>query len=210
MKNIILVIENGNSLAVKAAQQFEADGDVVFRCERYPDENQREQLVEQLTQLEGRLDLLLFGAGSPEADGVIGSGHDTAQLLDCVSDAIYGMQEAVEAMLPLLRKSTMKRIGMITYRCSSIGYCENRKDFGRHMSLAGLNMEGKLFFNRLRPEGFTFRWYCAQEEETSGEEGICAAEYMKLGLCCDEKEPYIHSDENRLVMRDRHFREIPW
>lgn len=58
----------------------------------------------------------------------------------------------------------------------------------------------------LRPEGFTFRWYCA--EEHSG--GMTAGEYLLSGLCYDAREPYLHSDENRFVMRDACLREIAW
>ena len=67
-------------------------------------------------------------------------------------------------------------------------------------------MMEKILFNKLRPEGFTFRCFCADPQE----KGICAGEYIARGLCYDEKEPYIHSDENRLVMRDCRLREIPW
>ena len=67
-------------------------------------------------------------------------------------------------------------------------------------------MMGKLYFNLLRPVGFTFRWYCA--EERNG--GMSAGEYLLSNLCYDAKEPYIHSDENRLVMRDSYLREVAW
>lgn len=67
-------------------------------------------------------------------------------------------------------------------------------------------MMEKLYFNQLRPEGFTFRCFGSSEEEG----GITAGEYIMNALCYDPKEPYIHSDENRLVMRDHHYREIPW
>ena len=94
---------------------------------------------------------------------------------------------------------------MITESGSSISWTKETDDFAYHMSLAAIHMMEKLYFNRLRPEGFTFRCYA---EEGSG--GICGAEYIERGLCYDEKEPYIHSDENRLVMRDRYLHEIPW
>ena len=29
-------------------------------------------------------------------------------------------------------------------------------------------------------------------------------------LCYDEKQPYIHSDENRFTLRDAYLREISW
>ena len=89
---------------------------------------------------------------------------------------------------------------------SSNSWSTGRADLAYHASLAGLNMMGKILFNRLRPEGFTFRWYC--DDGAPG--GMCAAEYIVSGLCYDEKEPYIHSDENRLVLRDAYLREISW
>lgn len=203
---VILVIENGNAHAQAAGAELKAQGHAVYACANYPDEAKLAELSEAIGSDGGALDLLLFGApATGEPDGVIGSGHDDAKLLDLLTGAIYGMEHTVESLLPLLRRSETKRIGMITEAASSIGYCEDRADFGHHMALAGLNMAGRILFNRLRPEGFTFRWYCAD-----GEGGVRAARYMQLGLCYDPKEPYTHSEENRLVMRDRKLREIPW
>ena len=163
--------------------------------------------LEEIERQEGRIDLLLLSADSQlPPDNTIEEGHDCGQLLDLVSEQINRMQTAIDAALPLLRRSELKCLGMITTRASSISYCREDRGYGRHMAWAGMNMAGKLYFNLLRPEGFRFRWYCA--EETSG--GIPAGEYLLSKLCYDEKEPYLHSDENRFVMRDAWLREIPW
>lgn len=178
-------------------------------CRVYPlpeDASKRAALRREIEQKEGRVDLLLLGVDERvPGDGPLGA-HDYEALLEAVSRQINQAQAAIEDALPLLRRGTLKRIGMITRRESSVSYCRDDCDYARHMAWAGLNMAGKIYFNRLRPEGFTFRWYCG--EENAG--GMCAGEYLLSGLCYDPKEPYCHSDENRFVMRDSYLREIPW
>lgn len=163
-------------------------------------------LLAEIERNEGRIDLLLFGIDEriPE-DSFIGN-HDCEELLEVLGEQINHTEYIIGAALPLLRKGNLKRIGMITKKDSSVSYCKDDRNYGRHMVWAGLNMVGKLYFNMLRPEGFTFRWYCA--EDNAG--GMSAGEYLLKGLCYDPNEPYIHSDENRFVMRDSYLREIPW
>ncbi len=164
-------------------------------------------MLSEIEKAEGKIDLLLLGVDEriPQ-DGAIGEEHDWEAILTRLSEQMNRTQNAIDAALPLLRKGDLKRIGMITRKESSVSGCRDESNFGQHMTWAGLNMMGKLYFNQLRPEGFTFRWYCA--EENAG--GMSAGEYLLRGLCYDANEPYIHSDENRLVMRDSHLREIPW
>lgn len=38
----------------------------------------------------------------------------------------------------------------------------------------------------------------------------CAGEYFSMNLCYDSQEPYIHSEEKRVVMRDGWFEDIAW
>ena len=77
----------------------------------------------------------------------------------------------------------MKRIAAITEIESSNSWSTGKTDLAYHASLAGLNMMGKFLFNHLRPEGFTFRWYC--DDGAPG--GMCAADYITSGLCYDER-----------------------
>jgi len=204
MNKIVLCIDNGDSGFEEIKQYL-----VSRECRVYTLSERQDirTLIERIDQDEGRLDLLILGAGGqiPE-DGAIGEKHDCGMLLELLSGQINRAQEAVDAALPLLRRGEYKRIGMITRKASSISYCKDDSNYGQHMVWAGLNMMGKLYFNLLRPEGFTFRWYCAKERNG----GMSVGEYLLSNLCYDAKEPYIHSDENRLVMRDSYLREVAW
>ena len=52
----------------------------------------------------------------------------------------------------------------------------------------------------------------SSREDAFGENGagIGPGDYIGLDFCCNPGEPVVHSDENRLVMRDRFFRQIAW
>ena len=113
--------------------------------------------------------------------------------------------QVVEAMLPFLR-SGKKRLGLITSATASIREPGETRDFAFAMTQAGLHMLWKLYFNKLRPEGFTFRVFCPCVDGT----GLCAGQYMQMDFCYDAREEYIHSEENRIVMRDGQMREISW
>lgn len=145
-------------------------------------------------------------------DGAVGSGHDYEAMLNVVADRVYAANAIVEGCLPALRLGTGKRIAFLTESCGSIRECEDREGFVKHMILAGVHMQAKLLFNRLRKEGFTMRCFAA--DQICGDDidagMLDAGTYFTMGLCYDAKEPYIHSDENRFVMRDYAFREIPW
>lgn len=205
MKNIILCLDNGNRCMSDVKNYLRAHDCEVYTLPQKDVDHRA--FLEEIRQKEGYIDLLLLGtADNLEEDGAIDTVHDYDRLLESVGGQINRMQNAIEEALPLLRKGNLKRIGMITRKESSIRCCNNTCNYSRHMALAGLNMTGKIYFNLLRPEGFTFRWYCS--EENAG--GMSAGEYLLSGLCYDANEPYCHSDENRFVMRDSYLREIPW
>lgn len=205
MSKIVVCIDNGNPYLEETKKYLAS-----HECKVYMSTGKEEDIQAVLSEIEekeGKVDLLFFGVDEQiPQDGAIGEEHDWEAILARLSGQINRTQNAIDAALPLLRKGGLKRIGMITRKESSVSYCRADNNFGRHMAWAGLNMMGKLYFNELRPEGFTFRWYCA--EKNAG--GMSAGEYLLSGLCYDANEPYIHSDENRLVMRDSHLREIPW
>lgn len=204
MKKIVLCMDNKNRSLEETRKFLELHDCKIYHLSEGQNSN---ALLDEIKQKEGKIDILLLGAcGQMPEDGFIGKGHDCEALLEMISGQVNGMQETIEAALPLLREGEMKRIGMITKKASGIRNCTDDCNFGQHMVWAGMNMVGKLYFNLLRPEGFTFRWYC--DEENSG--GMSAGEYLLTGLCYDPKEAYIHSDENRLVMRDAYLREIAW
>ena len=205
MSKIVLSVENGNPYFEETKKYLSG-----HNCKVYSFSGEIQDIttfLKEIEQKEGQIDILLLGINEQlPGDGAVGEKHDCEKMLEIVSGQINRTQGAIDAALPLLRKGELKRIVMITKKASSIGYCNADRNYAQHMAWAGMNMVGKLSFNRLRPEGFCFRWYCAGEN--SG--GMSAGEYILSGLCYDEKEPYIHSDENRLVMRDAFLREVAW
>ena len=205
MNKIVLCIDNGNHHLEETKKYLSLHDCKVYTLNK--DGQNRAALLETIEQEEGKIDLLLLEIDEQiPQDGAVGEKHDCERLLEVLSQQINSAQEAIETALPLLRRGDLKRIGMLTTKDSSIGRCKEDSNYGQHMAWAGLNMLGKLYFNQLRPEGFTFRWYCP--EENGG--GMSAGEYLLSGFCYDAGEPYQHSDENRFVMRDAHLREIVW
>lgn len=162
--------------------------------------------MNQIASEQGSIDLLVLSAGRHCAqDGKITDGHDYEDLLKVLDENVNGAVQVVEAALPLMRAGKGKRIALLTEKESSINLNQDTGDYGYHMSLATLNMMMKLLFNKLRPEGFTFRCYAFGEGK-----GMSAKDYLLLNMCYDKDDSYIHSEENRIVMRDEMLCEIPW
>ena len=220
MDRIVLLIDTAKASAYEAAEWFIKKGDTVYigakRRMDYPDgctslefdpfcEESLEAAVKAIEEKHGKLDILILGTIKDKSDGVIGTGHDDETMLDTIMLNSYANIKIIEAFEPLLRKG-MKRIAGITDIESSNTYCTTDDDIGYHASAAAFNMMGRVMYNHLRPDGFTFRWYC--DDGIDG--GMCAAEYIASALCYDPKEPYTHSDENRMVLRDAYMREMSW
>ncbi len=173
------------------------------------DKLQLKKFITQIEQESFKIDILVLCAKrKAEDDGAIGTGHIYQELLNVLDYNINGTWAMVEAALPLLRKSELKRIAFLTSTCASINWTDSTGDFAYHMSLSALHMMEKLYFNQLRPEGFSFRCFCTDNMEC----GWLPGEYIEQDLYYDERESAknIHCDENRLVMQDHHYREIPW
>lgn len=206
MNQICLCIKNENPHAESAVAELGAKGWTVLELSDY-DAASRKNMLERIEKDFGHLDLLILGSHAGFSDcRRITDKPDTQQMIAYLDQQINGMKNTINDSLPLLRNGDGKRIALITSALSSISMCQDDCDFTWRMSLAGMNMLGKLFFNVLRPEGFTFRWYCASDEAG----GFSAGQYILSNFCYDSREPYQHSDENRFVMRDAFLREVAW
>lgn len=221
MTRVILLMDTGRPDVREAAAWFAAHGDAVYiAAESLPKETcpDAEYLtvdplidesllaaVKTVEQKHGRLDILVVGAMRHPEGGEIGTGRDYEAFTDILTRNMVGCRKTIEAFEPLL-KLGMKRIACITEQESSNSWSVGCADLAYYASLAAVNMLGRMMFNKLRPEGFTFRWYC--DDGKPG--GMCAADYITSALCYDSKEPYTHSDENRMVLRDAYLREISW
>lgn len=162
-----------------------------------------------MQDIDGALDLLVIRINTDYncTDSVIGTERDYDHLAEFVSKKLCESYDVIQHCLPALKAGEGKRICFLTELHSSISTCTDRDKFAEHMILAGLNTQAKMFFNILRPDGFTLRCY-AQDNTTAG--GICAGAYFTMDLCYDENVAYHRSEENRLVMRNHLFQEIPW
>ena len=210
----ILMIDTGRAVMRQAAQAFAAAGDRVHILAREAFALPRVQVhgvnlldaeaVRTLAADLGTIDILILGVPPMAEDGPIGTNHDTDAMLEELVYMGQGIAGTVEACLPVMQGG-MKRIACITERESSISRAREEEGMARHMAMAGLNLMGRELFNRLRPEGFTFRWYAAEEGAP-----MSAAAYILAQLAWHPDEPPCHNDEDRLVMRDGWLREIPW
>lgn len=187
--------------AAAAADWLEKNG---YRVTR----RNREDLEEDWGQ---EADLLVLQPDTDYAgnDGPVGTAHDYDEMAEIVGKRLFETETVLEKCLPLLRKGEQKRIAFLTKKSSSVRECEDQDRFVEHAILAGTNMQAKLYYNQLRKEGFTMRCFAADKED-SAEKGISAGAYVSMDLCYDAEDAYIHSEENRFVMRDSFFKEIPW
>lgn len=203
MKEIVLIVGTQFKQAAEAAAWFRQQGATVYEL---PSADAAEGAdVLAAIEGEGKLDYLIVQA-THRGENVQPLGQlnyqDMAQVFD---RGVNGAHALVEAALPLLRKGK-KRLGLITSAATSTREPKETRDFAFAMTQAGLHMLWKLYFNRLRPEGFTFRVFCPEEDGS----GVSTGKYMQMDFCYDAREDYIHNEENRIVMRDGHMREISW
>ena len=119
-----------------------------------------EGAAETIRALGGELDLFVhnaanFGAEMGEIRGAL-----------CVDHAVgpfdinaLGAIRVAQAMLPLLKKEGLRRLCFVSSEAGSISIQARSHLSDYCMSKAALNMAVRLMFNRLRPEGYTFRLF---------------------------------------------------
>ncbi|MBP3646152.1 MAG: hypothetical protein J6K55_06980 [Clostridia bacterium] len=215
MDKIILMVDTGRNVSLSAAQWLTRNGCRVVMLQKQPRpvpgaetvllDLLDHEAVKAFAETFSHLDILVLGAPPCPEDGPIGTGHDLEQMLQELVYLGRGTENLVQAFLPKLRMG-MKRIACLTEPegTHSMG-CESQ-NLLRHQMLAALNMLGKQWFNLLRPEGFTFRWFL--EGDVPGP--LNAGEYLLMPLSYHPEEVRIHNEEDRLVIRDGALREIPW
>lgn len=132
---------------------------------------------------------------------------DYNALLKAYDETSLELLRKVSEYLPLLEKGRKKRLCFVTSLDSSINNTRTGEHWERIVS-ASCNMAVKTLFNRLNPLGFTFRLF-AVEDYSELSEASYAAGYMLQDRSMEE-ESHQHSDEKRIVIRDKYEREYPW
>lgn len=203
--------------AMQCAADFLKDGCPVYAAEGHP--VLQEQGLQVLTggiaaALRGReavLDILVLCADHHMEDDTsieAGAPRPYEELSQAIANAVYPCLKTGEELIPLMEKSSVKRIALLSERASSINCMEQAEDFSFHMTQSALHMMQRIWFNRLRLEGYTFRCYAGTVAPFGG--GMSAKDYILQNFSYDANEPFIHSEENRLVMRNSLMQEIPW
>lgn len=215
MNQVIVIMDTGFAASRRAAEAFAARGASVHVLAREDFSLQSAQVhpvnlldAAQLRQVLaplGQIDILVLGAPPMAEDGPIGTGHDADAMLEELVYTSRGTGNVIEAALPQM-EGGMKRIACITVRESSVATVTESDNMLRHMALACVNKIGRELFNSLRPKGFTFRWYAADDAPAP----MSAVEYILCGLSYHPDEYTCHNDEDRIVIRDGYLKEVSW
>ena len=161
------------------------------------------------------VDVLINNAGvtSPTVMRPIREPQDYAEMHRLYDVNTLGPLRVVEAFLPLMDRGSLKRLCFVSSEAGSIARSKRTAWFGYVMSKAALNMEARILFNYLRPDGYTFRVYHPgwirsymggkKSTEATFEPEEAAARAIPIFL--GQRE-----DEDRLVMVDFDGNEWPW
>jgi NAD(P)-dependent dehydrogenase (short-subunit alcohol dehydrogenase family) len=170
------------------------------------------------------VDLLINNAGVNSATSTreIPEPQDYDEMLRLYNINALGPLRVVEALLPLLERGQLKRLCFVSSEAGSINRAQRTAWFGYCSSKAALNMAVRMLFNKLRPQGYTFRLYHpgwmrtymsgaknAQAELEPEEAAVPALAYFMRERGHDPHVP-ARSDEERLVLRDWQGVEWPW
>jgi NAD(P)-dependent dehydrogenase (short-subunit alcohol dehydrogenase family) len=113
----------------------------------------------------------------------------------------------------LTDRGSLKRLCFVSSEAGSIARAKRTAWFGYVMSKAALNMEARILFNALHPEGYTFRvyhpgWIRSYMGGTKATEGTFEPEEAAARAIPIFLGP--REDEDRLVMVDFEGNEWPW
>jgi hypothetical protein len=150
----------------------------------------------------GGLDMFVYIADAAECGRTAYN-----ELLREYENTAVTLLESAAAALPRMEKGKTKRFCFVNKLSSSINWGPGMGSY-EALVLAACNMAVKVLFNRLRPEGYTFRLYGLRDY---GDLDECSyiADY-----CIRNRSPgdgdHQRSDEDRLVIRDKFEKEYPW
>jgi NAD(P)-dependent dehydrogenase (short-subunit alcohol dehydrogenase family) len=157
---------------VYAGQYFPDWPDLAHLAEQYPDrllpvpldvmdEASVRAAAQAVAKTAEKIDLLINNAGvsSPNNLITIHEVQDYFEMQRVYDVNSLGPLRVVEAFLPLVARSELKRLCFVSSEAGSIACSRRTAWYGYCMSKAALNMAIKILFNHLHPEGYTFRLY---------------------------------------------------
>jgi NAD(P)-dependent dehydrogenase (short-subunit alcohol dehydrogenase family) len=162
-----------------------------------------------------KVDLLINNAGitSPSNSLNIYEAQDYAEMQRVYNVNALGPLRVVEAFLPLVARSEMKRLCFVSSEAGSIARSTRKAWYGYCMSKAALNMQVKILYNHLRAEGYTFRVYHPGwlKSYMSGKKNLEAT--FEPEESAAKAVPFFveaQPDEDHLALVDNQGNEWPW
>lgn len=162
------------------------------------------------------IDLVINCAGVLGNDPLetrIGQGLDYASVQNTINVNALGAIRVTEALLPLVRASTLKRLCFVSSEAGSITKSYRTGWYGYSMSKTALNMGVSILFNDLRRDGFTFRVYHPGWMQTWMTGSFSErATYTANEAAVNALRVFLETevDEDRFVLRDEKGTEWPW
>ena len=169
----------------------------------------------QVAATTSHIDILINNAGvnTPTKERKISEPQDYDEIYRMYNINAIGPLRVVEAFLPLMERSKLKRLCFVSSEAGSIERCYRVSWYGYTMSKAALNRAVKVMFNDLHPQGYTFRlyhpgWvqsYIGGTKNTQAD--LTPAESAQAGITF-----FIDPlpDEDHLAMFDWQRQEWPW
>ena len=113
--------------------------------------------IEEMTD---SLDILISNAGiNGKIPGEVTMKSNYDYMMHTYSINSIGAVRLVEAFYEMMRESDVRRLCFVSSEAGSITQAQRVDNFSYCMSKAALNMYVKLIYNRLKPEGYSFRLY---------------------------------------------------
>lgn len=124
------------------------------------DEESVKRAKEKIQQKVDCLDILISNAGiNGKLDGEIPMNSNYEFMMHTYNINSLGAVRLVETFYQMMKGSEKKRMCFVSSEAGSITQAWRDDNFNYCMSKAALNMYVKLIYNRLRPEGYSFRLY---------------------------------------------------
>ncbi|MFZ6027962.1 MAG: SDR family oxidoreductase [Chloroflexota bacterium] len=185
------------------------------------DENSVQRAARQVEATGVHLDMLINNAGvlAPDSYNTIRQTQNYAEMQRVFEVNALGPLRMVQAFLPLMAHSTLKRLCFVSSEAGSVGRSRRVGWYGYCMSKAALNMMVKNLFNELRPEGYTFRLYHPGwirsymsgvknlEAKLEPEEAAALALRYFLATQMPDGSAF---DEDHLALRDYEWKKWRW
>ncbi len=114
----------------------------------------------EIMKVTDKLDMLISNAGiNGKIDGEEPMGSNYDYMMRTYNVNSIGAVRLVEIFYEMMKGSDTKRLCFISSEAGSITQAWRKDNFSYCMSKAALNMYVKLIYNRLHPDGYSFRLY---------------------------------------------------